>query len=186
MNKQIFMTQLKRHLMPLNLSTRQEILADFEEHFKDGESLGKTAEQVAEELGDPKQLAQQYLTTAEKGEKTSIPENVGRGIFVGLGLLLLDAMIVIPIVASLFAVLISLWAIPLSLFVSALALFISPLLAIFSFALPYYLAIMTAIALLGLTVAMSIGLAYLSKYFIRFIVGFAKMHYNIIVGGIKG
>ena len=54
MNKQTFMAQLKRNLMPLKQSTRQEILADFEEHFKDGELSGKIADQVAEELGDPK------------------------------------------------------------------------------------------------------------------------------------
>ena len=186
MNKRTFMSQLKNHLISLKKSTRQEILADIEEHFKDGELSGKTTAQVAEELGDPKQLAQQYLTTAENNEKTSIPENIGRGIFVGFGLLLLDAMIVIPIVASLFATLIGLWAIPISLFASAIALLIYPLITVFTFSIPYYIALMSSIALLGATVAISIGLFYLSKYFVKFIVGFAKMHYRIITGGIKG
>ena len=186
MNKQTFMSQLKRQLMPLKQSTRLEIIADFEEHFQDGAISGKTDAQVAEELGDPKDLAQEYLSTADNNEKALGAEKVGRGIFVGFGLLLLDAIIVIPIVASLFAALISLWTVPISLFASAIALLIYPLFTAFTFAIPYYLALLASIALIGLTVASAIGLYYLSKYFVKFIIGFAKMHYRIIVGGIKG
>ena len=186
MNKQAFMSQLKRNLMPLKQSARQEILADFEEHFNDGAKSGKTDAQVAKELGDPKQLAQQYLTTVQKEEKTSVPESVGRGIFVGLGLLLLDAIILIPIVASLFAVVISLWAIPISTFASAIAFLIYPLFTALTVSMPYYIALMASIALLGFTVASAIGMFYLSKYFIKFVIGFGKMHYRIIVGGIRG
>ncbi len=186
MNKQTFMSQLKRHLLPLKQSTRQEILTDFEEHFQNGSMSGKTAQQVAQELGDPKELAQQYLSSAEAGDKTSIPENVGRGIFAAFGLLLLDAMIMIPIVASLFAVVVSLWTIPISFAASSIALLIYPLFTAFTFAIPYYLTLLISISFLGLSVATAIGMFYLSKYFIKFVVSFAKMHYRIIVGGSRG
>ena len=186
MNKKEFMSQLKRALMPLRQSARQEILTDLEEHFKDGASLGKTDFEVAEELGDPKELAQQYLTSADSAEKASLPENVGRGIFVGLGLLLLDAMIVIPIAASVFAAIIGLWAVPISTFASSIALIIYPFFTGVLVTIPYYLTFMISIGLLGFAAASGIGLFYLSKYYIRFIVRLARMHYKMIVGGSRG
>jgi uncharacterized membrane protein len=186
MNKKEFMSQLKRALLPLRQSARQEILTDLEEHFKDGASLGKTDLEVSEELGNPKELAQQYLTSAKADEKASIPENVGRGIFVGFGLLLLDAMIVIPIAAGIFAAIIGLWAVPISFFASSIALIIYPFFSVVSMTIPYYLTFMVSIALMGFAAASGIGLFYLSKHYIKVIVRLAKMHYKMIVGGSRG
>jgi uncharacterized membrane protein len=186
MNRKEFMSQLKRALIPLRQSARQEILTDLEEHFKDGAALGKTDFEVAEELGNPKELAQQYLTSAKANEKASIPENVGRGIFVGFGLLLLDAMIVIPIAAGIFATIIGLWAVPISTFASSIALIIHPFFSVVSIGIPYYLTFLVSIALLGFTAASAIGLFYLSKYYVKLIVRLAKMHYKMIVGGSRG
>ncbi len=183
MNKQTFMSQLKRHLMPLKQSARQEILADFEEHFQNGTLSGKTALQVAEELGNPRELAKQYISASETDKKSNIPEKVGKGIMIGFGLLLLDAIIMIPIIASLFAVLISLWTVPLSLAAGSIALIIYPIVTSFTFAIPYFLSLMISIALFGLSVAMVIGLLYISKYFIKIVVKYAVAHYKIIVGG---
>ena len=97
------------------------------------------------------------------------------------GLLLLDAIIVIPIIASLFAVLISLWAAAIAIGVSAGFLIFTPLLV--ALPLPYYLILLAAIALIGLAIAFVIGLYYLSKYFVKMVVKYAKAHYRIIVGG---
>jgi uncharacterized membrane protein len=141
---------------------------------------------VAEELGNPKEMAQQYIAESGEGEKRPVAAGkVGRSIFVAFGLLLLDAMIMIPLIASVFAVIVSLWSVPLSLAASSIFLFLLPALNFISFAamIPYWLAIMVAVSLLGLAVAMSIGMYYVSRYFIRFVVKFAKMHQKVIVGG---
>lgn len=186
MNKNTFMTKLKRNLVQLKQSTRQEILADFEEHFADGAISGKTEAQVAEELGNPKQLAEHYITTAENDDKASIPEAVGRGIFAGLGLLLLNAMIIIPIVAGLFAAVVSLWTVPISTFASAIALIVYPIFGTLPVSIPYFFTLLASIALLGFSVASAIGMYYLSKYFVKGVVAFAKMQYRVIAGGAKG
>ena len=182
MNKQLFMTELKRSLTPLKQSTRLEIIADMEEHFANGKASGKSEEQVSGELGDPKELAREYIAEAEADEKAAVSAGkVGRSIMSAFGLLLLDAIIVIPIIASLFAVLVSLWAAALSIGVSAGFLIFAPLLM--ALPLPYYLILLAAIALIGLAIAFVIGLYYLSKYFVKMVVKYAKAHYRIIVGG---
>ena len=186
MNKQTFITQLKRALEPLKQGAQLEILADFEEHFANGQASGKTEAQVAEELGNPRELAQQYIAESEDNEKKAINAGrVGRSMFVAFGLLLLDAIIMIPLIASVFAVIVSLWAVPLSLAASSIALFLLPLLNFISFAamVPYWLAIIVALSLLGLAVAMSVGMFYVSRYFIKFLVDFARLHKRVIVGG---
>ncbi len=186
MNKQLYISELKRKLVSLKQSAKLEILADIEEHFDNGEAMGKTQEQVAKELGAPSELAAQYLQQAEEGEKLSVSTGaVGRTVLSVVGLFLLDVMIMIPILASLFAVVISLWTVPLSLGVTAIALLILPLLSFITYTVPYFICILIAIALTGLTVASSIGMVYLSKYFIKMVVSYARAHYKIIKGGLK-
>lgn len=61
MTKTEFLQQLYNHLLPLAAAERDEIIADFEEHFQAGEESGKTEEQICEELGNPYSCALQYL-----------------------------------------------------------------------------------------------------------------------------
>lgn len=61
MTKTEFLQQLYNHLLPLAAAERDEIIADFEEHFQAGAESGKTEEQICEELGSPQSCAQQYL-----------------------------------------------------------------------------------------------------------------------------
>lgn len=61
MTKAEFLQQLQNHLLPLAAADRDEILADFEEHFQAGLESGKTEAQICEELGNPYSCALQYL-----------------------------------------------------------------------------------------------------------------------------
>lgn len=61
MTKTEFLKQLEQHLLPLAAAERDEILADFEEHFQAGMESGKSEEQICEDLGNPESCAQQYL-----------------------------------------------------------------------------------------------------------------------------
>ena len=64
MTKQEFLQHLKVHLQPLPAAEREDILADFEEHFQAGAESGKTEEQICAELGNPYTCALQYLRSA--------------------------------------------------------------------------------------------------------------------------
>ena len=71
-----FLKALIRSLKHMSTSEKQEILDDYKEHFEAGLASGKTEQQIAQALGDPKQLAKMYsmLNAANKAHET-------RGIF---------------------------------------------------------------------------------------------------------
>ena len=61
MTKQELLQHLNVHLQALSAAEREDILADFEEHFQAGAESGKTEEQICAELGNPYTCALQYL-----------------------------------------------------------------------------------------------------------------------------
>lgn len=64
MTKTEFLQQLYDHLSVLETAERNDIIADFEEHFAAGLEKGKTEEQICAELGNPYTCALQYLRGA--------------------------------------------------------------------------------------------------------------------------
>lgn len=70
MTKIEFLQQLYNHLLPLSNTERDEIISDFEEHFSVGIEIGKTEEQICEELGNPYNCALQYLRQTPKMDNT--------------------------------------------------------------------------------------------------------------------
>ena len=65
MTKTEFLQELYNHLSSLSPAERDDILADFEEHFQAGAERGKSEEQICAELGNPYTCALQYLRTAQ-------------------------------------------------------------------------------------------------------------------------
>lgn len=59
MTKQEYMDSLRRHLEAFNQDMLEEIMSDYEEHFREGMENGKTEEEVIEELGDIEDLVQE-------------------------------------------------------------------------------------------------------------------------------
>lgn len=66
MNKNEFMNKLRESLSEYGVTDTREILLDFEQHFEDGASAGLTEEQVYEKLGDPVEIAKQYISENEE------------------------------------------------------------------------------------------------------------------------
>ncbi len=65
MNKSAFMNELTRSLNEYGVSDAREILLDFEQHFEDGIAAGETEDEVCEKLGDPVEIAKQYMPEME-------------------------------------------------------------------------------------------------------------------------
>lgn len=55
-----YLNKLEKALRRLSEIDKQEILADYREHFEIGYEAGKTDEQIIESLGDPGELAKMY------------------------------------------------------------------------------------------------------------------------------
>lgn len=77
MTKNEFLQALYNHLSPLTPTERDEIIADFEEHFSAGLERGKSEEQICEELGNPYTCALQYIRTAQT-QTPPPPQNTAR------------------------------------------------------------------------------------------------------------
>lgn len=64
MNRIDFLNELYYHLESLPRSEKEEIIADFREHFREGIAAGKSEEQICDELGTPFECARQYVGDA--------------------------------------------------------------------------------------------------------------------------
>ena len=61
MNKIDFLNELYYYLELLSKKEKEEIIADFREHFREGVAEGKTEEEICQELGTPYECARQYV-----------------------------------------------------------------------------------------------------------------------------
>jgi len=61
MNQQEFISQLQEALSRLPESERQDIVADYQEYFRDGLAAGRSEADIAAALGDPQQLARELM-----------------------------------------------------------------------------------------------------------------------------
>lgn len=123
MNKIDFLNELYYYLGPLTKSEKEEIIADFREHFREGVAAGKTEEQICHELGTPFECAKQYVgdsieqkeatTGSKKNNKTfwtvalvwniiqafvSIP--ITFGLFIAAAVMIVAFCFIVPVVAS--------------------------------------------------------------------------------------
>jgi uncharacterized membrane protein len=187
MTKQDFMHRLENALARLKPEERREILADFEEHFANGMASGKTEEEVARELGDPAVLAEQYTEGLPEPKTPVKASGVAAGALASIALLLFNAMIAIPVIASLFAVWVSLWVVVVSLFVASLFCFITPFFAWIDPINGLIIAGVFAlgISMLALTVLAGIGMVYASKWAYKGLAAYLKAHIRIIKGGTR-
>lgn len=143
MNKSEFMSQLQAHLSALPPEEVNELMEDYESHFAFALQSGKTEAEIADELGDPAEIAKEALGNRFASQDpvywfnpgTSAqnpPPPIAHGhaavkrrsyfttMMVCIGLFFLNLM-VIPLLMSLWSVLVSLAA-------SALAGILSPVL----------------------------------------------------------
>lgn len=74
MTKVEFLQELYNHLSGFSPAERDEIIQDFEEHFSAGIELGKSEEQICEELGTPYSCAMQYANTQQTSSAVSAGE----------------------------------------------------------------------------------------------------------------
>lgn len=84
MTKKEYLDKLTKELGTMSYNDVKDILSDIEEHFASGVQAGKTEDQTAAELGDPRELAAEYKDGAdlprilekktEKQKKPKAPE----------------------------------------------------------------------------------------------------------------
>ncbi len=114
-----YLDALKRALMGLPPETQAKTLAWYEQRFVDGASNGRREQDVAEELGDPRDVALTLRTSAHLQQiKEKAPQSsVARTVVSGFGLLVFNLFMLIP--AAVFASLL------MALYLSAFGVYVS-------------------------------------------------------------
>lgn len=97
MTKNEYLKQLDKHLKHVTKEDRQDVLAEYETHFISGQEDGKSEEEIARELGNPKQLARELNATlaVESAKSKGGSKNIGKAILAVMGLSLLNFFIVL-------------------------------------------------------------------------------------------
>jgi uncharacterized membrane protein len=182
MNRQAFLSRLREGLKGLSASARDEIMADYEAHFTEGEAAGRSDTEIAQALGDPNRLARELRAEAglRRWEERRDPSAAAGAIFAVLGLATVDLLILAPILIAVGATL-------FGLFVAAGGVFIAGA-AVFGFglagAVPGVVGpLQAAFAGLGLMSGAVAGAAILTLIvvgLVNLLVQYGRLHYRLL------
>jgi uncharacterized membrane protein len=174
MNKQGFLDELKRALGAMSEAEKAEIAADFEEHFRMGMAAGKSEEEIAKALGNPRTLGKSFAIDAmlETGKKEKSAATVLRAVLAFLSLGFFNVVFMLGPFIAFIAIIVSFWAAAVSMAVAGVvavaAVALQPVLPSFmsfgGLSVPFVLFAavgVTALGLLGL-----IGMWFLTRGFI--------------------
>jgi len=115
-----YLDALKRALMGLPPDVQAKTLAWYEQRFVDGAAVGRSEQDVAKELGDPRDVALTLRTNAHFAQLSHKPaptSSVARTVVSGFGLLVFNLFMLIP--AAVFASLL------MALYMSAFGVYVS-------------------------------------------------------------
>lgn len=189
MNKDEYLSDLKRHLNGFSEAELQDILSDYREHFSIGISKGKTEEEISKELGDPKDIANNFKnnyrpSNYKDNSNTNNSNDNLRKILIILFLGFLNLVIVLGPYLALFGLLIGIYGIGISFIVAGFGI-------LFGFPISFFMTIISPHILTSLSFGIGFGTlgiltlilaVYLSKLFINLTVQYARWNIKLING----
>lgn len=193
MTKQEFINILTRSLAGLPSEDRGEILYDYEEHFRIGLGEGKTEEDIATSLGDPRTIARQFSANYHvlQAEADTSISNTFKAVLATLGLGFFNLVFVLGPFIGLLGVLFGLFVAAGAIIIAGVAVFAATLFGSFMpiavdstfllFATPVA-TFFLSIGLICLGLLFLIGDIYLAKYFFAGTVRYLKFNMKIIKG----
>jgi uncharacterized membrane protein len=118
MTRAAFLARLREGLRGLPPQTINEAIVDYDMHFTDGVSDGRSEEDIARGLGDPGRLARELRAEIglKRWEEQKTPSGAASAIFAVLGLGAIDILILLPILLAVLSAL-------FGFFVAAIAVF---------------------------------------------------------------
>ena len=190
MSRDQFLSDLKRSLGAIQESEKLDILSDYEEHFRMGLAEGKSEEQIADSLGNPRILGKSYtidsLLEEPKAGGGVTAASVLRAVFASISLTFFNVIVVLGPFLGLVAVMVALWASAVSLPLSGIAIVLAPAAALivpgfFSLAgmSPVFL-VFAGIGTAALGVLAVIGMWKLSRLFVLVIASYVKFNLRIV------
>lgn len=113
MTKVEFLNELDRALSGVAYQDKQEIMADYEEHFRAGTEAGKTEEEISSALGNPRSIARAYRADylVQKADNSASVGGILRAIFAVISLGFFNLVFVLGPFIALVSVVVALWAV---------------------------------------------------------------------------
>ena len=193
MRKTEFLNLLEQTLSNISIEEKNEILYDYEEHFQMGLKQGKTEEEIAASLGDPKTLAKEFTLehAVKRAETDTSTGNVLRAVFATISLGFFNVIFILGPFLALIGILTGLFAASFGITISGLALFGSAVLfpvfrwnihMPFSIHMSPLATFFAATGTTALGLLFIIGTCYLAMYFYRATLQYIKLNLRIITG----
>jgi uncharacterized membrane protein len=167
---------------------RNEILYDYEEHFRIGMENGKTEEEISESLGDVKSIARQFMAdyTVRQAETNASCGNIFKAVIAAGALGFFNLIFVLGPFLGLIGVMIGLFAAALGLLIGGLGAILGTLL---SPVFPYFInlggldigfLLFSSVGITCLGLLFFIGDCYLARLFSKGTLKYIKWNIEVI------
>ncbi|HSW60217.1 MAG TPA: DUF1700 domain-containing protein [bacterium] len=190
MNKALFITRLRDSLSSLTYKEIEDIIADYEEHFRAGLENGKTESEIALSLGSPEEIARQYTVDKAGNAAVSKDPDKTKMWVVAAVLIAVNVMVFFTPLLTLFWVWFALWAASFAAvavgFVIVIAGLINVTIPVLNFLLAPFLALFGA-GTVSFGIGMIIVLGWLTKLAVRAIKWWVNFNIDVArkVGGVN-
>lgn len=193
MNKDEYIGKLNKLLRKLPKKEREDIISDYEEHFIIGVEKGRSAEEISEALGSPKNIAKQIKAEymLRKAEDKQSAGSVFEAALATAGLGIFNLIFVAVPAMFLIAILLTLFVLGGAMVFGGIFITLGTVLKPFlpNFNITTYdgvfgslVGILYGIGLTILGLALLAGLAYLTKWFYGLALRYLKWNLRIIEG----
>lgn len=192
MTKQEFITTLSAALAGVPAADRDEIMFDYEEHFRIGLSEGKTEEEIATSLGDPKTLARQFSADyhVQQAETDTSVSNIFKAVLASLGLGFFNLVFVLGPFLALLGVLFAFYISSAAIAFTGVAIFITLIagpvfpnsFSVFFTSVHPAAQFFGSVGLVCMGLLFFIGTVYLTKYFFLGTIKYLQFNMKIIKG----
>jgi uncharacterized membrane protein len=127
LNKNEYLKALGNLLAGLPEEEKNDILYDYEEHFRIGTENGKSEEEIASSLGDVRAIAKQYKAnfTIQQAQENASASNIFKAVLATVGLGFFNLVFVFGPFMGLVGVLIGLFAAAFGITIAGIASFIA-------------------------------------------------------------
>jgi uncharacterized membrane protein len=187
MTKNDFLKSLNRLLSNMPEADRNEIVYDYEEHFRIGLENGKTEEEIAQSLGDVRAIARQFIAdfTIQRAQTNATASNIFKAVLATVGLGFFNLVFVFGPFMGLVGVLIGLFGAAFGLAVGGagafIAIIVSPALpGLFNIEGNLEFWILLSIGITCLGILFFIADCYIAKFFYKGTIKYLKWNLEII------
>lgn len=185
MSKKEYLNLLNKYLKNISEEDKQDILAEYETHFISGVEDGQTEEDIAKELGHPRDIAKEINATLaiDRAESHHKVGNVWQAIISVMGLGLLNFFVILIPFVIIISVLFSFMATTLSLLVTPAMLIVKGVYN--GFDAVHQLDVYIVLASFGLGLVLFVVTYLLTKWSYQLTVKYLRWNISIVKGSAK-